>query len=380
MADTLPTIWACEPHTRAKHRILRGYLDAWFPILSKYPKAERVLYVDGFAGPGVYEGGELGSPLIALESALSSRHEFPNLVRMVFVEADKKRFEHLRNTLASRSQEQKEREKARNIQVVEPYHGTCESVLNSVLDTYERAGRGFGPALVFLDQFGYSDVPLDLIGRIMRHDRCEVFSYLEVKGIRRFCSDPNKHPAITRAFGTERWKDIAFNDLAPKQDFIPALASLYKHQLKAQANAAFVWQFSMHGEHGEALYWLSFCTNHIRGLEEMKKSMVRVDDSGGRFQFSDANCADQMILFSQYNDQWLEDHLARHFSVQTVSVADVQRHVLENTPGIKYKHALQRLEKGGRLEVVTPGPRRRAGSFPDAEMRLRFAAYQASLG
>jgi hypothetical protein len=32
-----------------------------------------LLYVDGFAGPGVYEGGEMGSPIIALRAALLHR-------------------------------------------------------------------------------------------------------------------------------------------------------------------------------------------------------------------------------------------------------------------------------------------------------------------
>ena len=53
MASTKDTVWELEPHTRAKHEILKRYLQAWVPILSlgRFPK---VLYVDGFAGPGIY--------------------------------------------------------------------------------------------------------------------------------------------------------------------------------------------------------------------------------------------------------------------------------------------------------------------------------------
>ena len=61
------TIWPIEPHTAAKHQILRKYLDAWLPILGTYNN--RMLYIDGFAGPGEYTGGEPGSPIIALEAA-----------------------------------------------------------------------------------------------------------------------------------------------------------------------------------------------------------------------------------------------------------------------------------------------------------------------
>jgi hypothetical protein len=60
--EALETVWEMEPHTQAKHDILSGYLSAWLPIMSKYN--ERLVYVDGFAGPGVYTNGEPGSPII----------------------------------------------------------------------------------------------------------------------------------------------------------------------------------------------------------------------------------------------------------------------------------------------------------------------------
>ncbi len=62
------TRWKLEPHTAAKHEILRQYLNAWFPILGS--QHERVVFLDGFAGPGIYEDGEPGSPIIALRTLL----------------------------------------------------------------------------------------------------------------------------------------------------------------------------------------------------------------------------------------------------------------------------------------------------------------------
>ncbi len=66
-----PVRWKIEDHTRAKHRVLRSYLDAWIPIMGYQSKKAyqsdgmppRLLLVNGFAGPGTYEGGEPGSPL-----------------------------------------------------------------------------------------------------------------------------------------------------------------------------------------------------------------------------------------------------------------------------------------------------------------------------
>src|ERR1700678_3953596 len=77
------TIWQIEPHTAAKHIILRKYLDAWFPILAAYNS--RVVYVDGFSGPGRYTGGEPGSPVIALESALTHRANLRGELVFLFI-------------------------------------------------------------------------------------------------------------------------------------------------------------------------------------------------------------------------------------------------------------------------------------------------------
>jgi three-Cys-motif partner protein len=72
MAAPRTTRWQLEPHTRAKHEILKRYLQAWMVILSqgRFPE---ILYIDGFAGPGEYIGREAGSPTIALDTALSYR-------------------------------------------------------------------------------------------------------------------------------------------------------------------------------------------------------------------------------------------------------------------------------------------------------------------
>jgi three-Cys-motif partner protein len=61
------TLWAREPHTKAKHDLIR-YLDGWFPILGRFNRM--VLFLDGFAGPGSYSESEMGSPLLAIEALL----------------------------------------------------------------------------------------------------------------------------------------------------------------------------------------------------------------------------------------------------------------------------------------------------------------------
>jgi three-Cys-motif partner protein len=66
MSTPKETVWPLEPHSFGKHIVLRRYLKAWLPILGT--TQGRIVFIDGFAGPGEYTGGEQGSPIIALEA------------------------------------------------------------------------------------------------------------------------------------------------------------------------------------------------------------------------------------------------------------------------------------------------------------------------
>ena len=89
MAAPRGTQWPLDPHTEAKHAILRRYLAAWFPILGKHH--DRVVYFDGFAGPGRYSHGEDGSPVIALKVARDHSHPTWKEIIFIFVEEDRDR-------------------------------------------------------------------------------------------------------------------------------------------------------------------------------------------------------------------------------------------------------------------------------------------------
>ncbi|WP_083521274.1 three-Cys-motif partner protein TcmP [Alicyclobacillus kakegawensis] len=88
-----------EPHTQAKHIILRNYLRAWFPIMGFTNR--RVLFIDGHAGPGIYTDGEDGSPVIAIREAVNYldacvKHGWnPPEIVCLFMEEDRARYDSL---------------------------------------------------------------------------------------------------------------------------------------------------------------------------------------------------------------------------------------------------------------------------------------------
>src|SRR5574341_186890 len=94
------TIWKLGGHTAAKHRILRYYLDAWLPIMCSW--CPKLVMVDGFAGPGVYKGGEPGSPIIMLNAYLehAARDRMSSELVYAFIEQDRARFNRLQEEVA----------------------------------------------------------------------------------------------------------------------------------------------------------------------------------------------------------------------------------------------------------------------------------------
>lgn len=98
------TVWELEPHTKAKDELLRRYLGAWFAILANGGRNRRVVFLDGFAGPGIYEKGEPGSPIIAIDTFVSHK-VFSDLDHTEFVfiliEPDEARCASLEAELAS---------------------------------------------------------------------------------------------------------------------------------------------------------------------------------------------------------------------------------------------------------------------------------------
>lgn len=371
MTDILPTVWAANPHTLVKHAILREYLKRWLPILTRQAnklgvQSREILFIDGFAGPGEYQGGEPGSPVIALKAALDHTVQFPHPVRMLFIESRRDRFERLQQVLAPLLQKANS---SPNIRAVEPRQGDCDTVLNEILADFEQRRIRFGPALAFLDQFGYGAVSMDLIKRVLAFPQCEVFTYLDYKDMNRWITDLNKATTFTRAFGGDEWRRCI--DL-PEKLRRDRLLALYKQALKDRADAKFVVSFLMYDKKDVPLYWLVFCTNSLRGIEEMKKAMWKVDETG-EFRFSDRDDPSQLALLSQAFDQvWLADELVHRLGGKTMTVAEVFEYVLTETPCYLFKTALKVLEGRNDLSVDPPAGRT-PKSYADDKLKLTFA-------
>jgi three-Cys-motif partner protein len=356
MADPEGIVYPADPHTIAKHKILEGYLKRWFTILGrqaeKIGSSHRLLYVDGFAGAGEYENSVLGSPLVAIRAATQAAVR-PVPIRIHLIEERQDRVEYLTKLLSSSNKEAS----VAGVQIDPPIRGDCQVEIERLLDAEDAAKQKLGPAFFFLDQFGYASFSMSLVSRILAHEMCEVFSYLNWNRLHQFMSDPTKSKGITKAFGGDEWSEVADKFGSEKEE---RFRDIYIGALKARGRAEFVYPFAMRDENNRVIYWLFFSTNNIRGLEEMKKAMWSVDRSGS-FEFSDKYASSLGKLF-RYSDDDLARDLHAALAGRQLSVDEIQRFVLTSTPAVNFKNALKIMQRAGTLRPLSAQARKFSAS------------------
>jgi three-Cys-motif partner protein len=342
------TIWEIEPHTLAKHEILRRYLEAWFPIMSSWNT--RVLFIDGFAGPGVYANGEPGSPRIALEAAAKIRPAAGATAIFLFNEKDTARFATLDGWCKG------EHEQSASVKVItrnQDFTTLAEEIIKS------RGSKTLVPTFAFIDPFGFK-VPIETIASLVRDQRSELFILFSYNSVNRWIGHPQQQENMQALFGCDEYRKAEGLPPAARKEF---LADLYERQLISHGNFKYVSRFEMVESRGRTTYFLYHCTRKLKGLEVMRSAMWKIDPESGR-QFSD-RVAGLDSLFDEPMAFDLDRRLASKFSGRTVSVSEVQEFVLTGTPfaleHLKVK-TLKPMQERGEITCLN---QKRKGTFPD---------------
>ena len=338
------TVWTLDEQTEGKHLLLRSYLDGWFPILGSF--SGRLLFVDGFAGPGEYADDEMGSPLVALESVRRHKSEgrlTPVEAVFLFIEQDARRVEYLQALLDRQPPIPKT-----NVHVLS---GTFDDHMASLLDQIDAQSKALAPAFVMIDPFGVKGSPMQLIGRILRNPKSECLISFMYEPIRRFHRQPEFGGHLDDLFGTQTWRDcFEIEDETARKQF---LHRLFTAQLR-QHGAEYVLSFEL-WKGGRHIYTLYFTTGNIKGCDLMKSCIWKFDPSG-RFSFR-GYAAGQLTLFGPETSR-LARQLRETFGTEWTSIEKVEEFVMgDGTPfhkGHLRRATLQPLERDGEIDVLRP--------------------------
>ena len=351
-----------SPHTEAKHRLYRYYLDAWLPILIQ-GRMPRVRIVDGFAGPGRYSiTGREGSPQVAIRAILENDRLKPELhgnqrILLQFIEQRPDRAEHLEQELAALP--------TKPIFWCEVRQGDFASVWSAEMDALQASGAGLEPTLLFIDGFGYAGFPLQLLARAREYPSCEVLINFSWHSINQWAiNDSSKHGALTQLYGDDRWRPgLEIADPWVREQYF-----LARYQ---QALAEVGWRgtsFRMLNENNQTSYHLVFGTTNPKGMEVFKNAAWRVA-TDGLFQFSDLRNQAQSGFLRDMTEEIvvndLKAQLLASFTQKRVPREDLDT-LASWHPVARSTHltqALRALLDEGTIVDVVPKPWR-SGTFP----------------
>lgn len=366
------TTWELPAHSAAKHELLRRYLEGWYAKLAwagaRRPGSQ-LNFIDAFAGPGIFDGGEPGSPIIALQ-ALLNHQSFTSWARVqfhfYFVEADVERFRSLTDRVALLWANREDGQPG-NVTVQIVNKSFFETVTDLVNISTSKGGTGIPvPTFAFVDPFGFSDLPIADLCSLLRTGSCEVLFNFMYNDINRFFTYENpKHQAHLK---------LLFDfDEPPSVEGLTALEreEVLNDQIgrvfRQKGDFDYVRSFTMEGLTDRTLYSLFFATHRVEGLEVMKDVMWKIDPAEGR-RFSD-RLANQPSLFAgSPNFAELRKLVLKRLESSELAIQELMNFVTIDTD-FKSSHlkvdVLKPLESEGQIVVRSTNPKRRIGTFAE---------------
>ena len=226
------------------------------------------------------------------------------------------------------------------------------------------------PTLLFIDPFGTSGFPMELLERFAAHMRVEGLINLNYNAFIRWLPDPSKHANADRLYGGTRWRPALRMRGREQSDF---LVTEYENALEEIG-----WRgtsFEMVNNQNQTSYHLVFGTGNYKGLEAMKKAM-RSASQTGEFRYTDRLDPSQPVLLGLDREREypaeIAEYLSQKYDGQEISID----HLQENDIGW-HRHwlpqdlraALIELEYGTLQRISNvrngDGRRRQARSYPD---------------
>lgn len=318
-------------HSEAKVKLLGDYIQKYLNIICNDGYTKAIHIVDLFCGPGVYENGGEGSPVIVLKKVKQTYYQFIDKreikspkIHCHFNDIDQDRIK----TLANHIKENK---------LHYSNFGTLNLVNKDYLEIVEELPNKFKKlqntkAFVFIDPFGYKEIKAEHILNLLDcNNNAEVLLWLPIQFMYRFSKAGT--PDVLENFNTQLGIDK--NKLKNEWEYIHSLKDGFQ---KFIGNNYFVDSFTLKKEEN-TVFCLFFFSSHIRGYEKMLETKWDIDNDQGRgWKYNSG----QPTLFTDLETNRLEDSLL-HYLKECKTNGEIYEYTLRE--GFLPKHSTQILKK-----------------------------------
>lgn len=359
-----------------KARIVSKYFSAWANVIlatqKKYPQyAQKMAYIDLFAGPGRYDDQSKSTPLLVLETILSH----PDLARRMvtlFNDKDTANIESLKTAIS-------QLEGIDRLKYTPVFYN--EEVGDEITKMF--SGVHMIPTFFFVDPWGYKGLSLDLVSSIIKDWGCDCVFFFNYNRVNMGVNNELIRPHMASLFGDERLnmlrKECVGKSPAEREMIVvQALCDALKNN-----GSQYVLPFRFKNEEGtRTSHHLIFLSKSFRGYDIMKEIMYKEssENIGGVASF-EYNPADgnfkQGSLFDMLSrplDE-LRGMLLKEYRGQTISFNQLYQQHSVDKPYIKknYKDVLKDLLMEGEIVAVSAKTNKppRKGTFSD-DMVITF--------
>lgn len=341
-----------------KARIVSKYFSVWAKIIlstqmkhTRYP--QRMAYVDLFAGPGRYDDQSKSTPVLVLETILSSP-ELSNRVITIFNDKDMENIESLGNAI-------KQIPGIEKLTFVPTLlnEEVGEDIVNIFRDKH------LVPTFFFVDPWGYKGLSLNLVSSIIKDWGCDCVFFFNYNRVNMGINNDAVRSHMVSLFGEERLDNLRCKLLkgqSPEERERIVVQEL-RHAL-TQSGSKYVLPFCFKRENGERTsHHLFFLSKSFLAYDRMKEIMATEssDTTDGVASF-EHNPRDmyykQLTLFDEASSPLddLENSLVKQYAGQTISFEVLYEKHSVNTPYIKrnYRDVLHKMLEKGLISAVNP--------------------------
>ncbi|HEY5327118.1 MAG TPA: three-Cys-motif partner protein TcmP [Mucilaginibacter sp.] len=268
------------PHSQAKLDLYKKYLEHYLRVLSLASFCTKINLYDIFCGIGLYEDGNIGSPLIAADRIKATNvflGKMAKPVKQISLTINDNQIDKIQ--LVEKLLESK---KVKNC-TYNYYNKDADDMLDIAIkevNTFKDSER----SLIFIDPYGYSDIHKNKIENLLKNKNTEIVLFLPVMQMYRFTSVALNDYERKCFINLRNFINAFFpaNHII-HQDKIPNIFEYINEIKKALSFGGNFFTCSHYLERERGSYYaLFYISPHIYGLDKMVETKWSADPIAGK--------------------------------------------------------------------------------------------------
>lgn len=359
-----------------KARIVSKYFSAWAKVILSvqkiYPQhAQKMAYIDLFAGPGRYDDQSKSTPLLVLETILAN-NDLSNRVVTIFNDKDTSNIKSLETSI-------NQLVGIERLRYAPSFYS--EEVGDEIAKMFN--GANLVPTFFFVDPWGYKGLSLDLVSSLIKDWGCDCVFFFNYNRINMGVNNEIVKPHMISLFGEEQFgllRKECLNKSSEEREqiVVQALCDALKNN-----GSNFVLPFRFKNDMGSRTsHHLIFLSKNFLGYDIMKEIMYKEssDNIGGvaSFEYNPRDLYYKQGSFFDLLSRPLDDlqgMLIKRYTGRTIDFGTLYAEHSVDTPFIRknYKDVLTTMYEQGIISAVNHknGNPPRRGTFSD-DMRITF--------